>query len=661
MKKYYKVTTLFLLSLFILSFIFTVSLWLYTNHTYLNIQEKFEYGLQKELSYTKKVGDIIADSDRLKQGLIKNDSYDLLSFLGEQKDKNKIGLMAVADANGILSVRTVSNLGRGTNIFIQTPQGRAVVKGLSTASIEISTFDPSEIYLITARPVKEGGTMLGALFASENLNDIYLKNFKSRYLASNTEVILYTKEYGIYSDTLQTEEQKNLKRLYFNKNSDWIQDGRSGDVVRLSNQHYYRVINLPLQGLERVTAGALIFVPMYPYLAKISFALLFSLIFFYFIARFITRRATKRSVSKFVLYGLIFLTLICFIIFLVTSILFERTPSIKKPPFTIYNSTLRLLPESGVLAHGFRQDVKIIVDTGGETINSINVLLTFDPNLVIVDQIDTENSFCNYFLEKEIDQLKGQVRLSCVKPAPGLFAASGVVASLSLIPKASFTLHFSPESQVLANDGLGTNVLRAFDDASFRLESSLDTVSDPLYLTLYSSTHPNTERWYNDKIVSFNWQNVNADRYVYSLGTATSSILSATSSLAVKTNTIELKTGKDGIYYFHVAAIKNGRMGPISNHKVQIDTAPPQDVRIEASEVEIKKGETIRFEFSGSDATSGVLPNYYVRINDGGFLLPVKKELYVPFSVAGENNLILRLFDKAGNYTEVSQSVTVTK
>jgi hypothetical protein len=346
----------------------------------------------------------------------------------------------------------------------------------------------------------------------------------------------------------------------------------------------------------------------------------------------------------------------------VAEIWLERIPLIEKPPFSIYNSTLSLRPESGFIDPNVRQSIDVIVNKGEEEVNAVDVILTYDPAEAEVEEIRTDSStFCDYFTEKRIDQERGEVRIACVELPPGLPGESSIIASVVVYPKKSFSLRFSPESQVLANDGLGTNVLRVSNDARFTLGPAASS-SDPLFMSLYSSSHPNSERWYNKRLADFNWVAIPGASYEYYLDETSSTaraVSASTSRTVTRQNRLDVSIPSDGIYYFHVFARDGDREGPVATQKMLIDTEPPRNVSISMSETEVRPGETVRLQFNGADDQSGLLSNYYVRINEGSFLLPVGNELYVPFTRRGQNVITLRVYDRAGNYSEASGAVLV--
>jgi len=99
---------------------------------------------------------------------------------------------------------------------------------------------------------------------------------------------------------------------------------------------------------------------------------------------------------------------------------------------------------------------------------------------------------------------------------------------------------------------------------------------------------------------------------------------------------------------------------------------PPDSLIINYSDDTVRKGEVVRFQIDSSDKSSGIpnegelftldqaLNKFYIKINDEPFF-PVGSPVYIPFSKEGENIVIIRVFDEAGNYKEEEVKIQVTK
>jgi hypothetical protein len=264
------------------------------------------------------------------------------------------------------------------------------------------------------------------------------------------------------------------------------------------------------------------------------------------------------------------------------------------------------------------------------------------------------------FIQKSIDNQTGEVQAACVTIPPGL-SGNGTVFDLDVqgLENGPATLHFASGTVVLAEDGLGTDVLRLSTDGSYTFadERSPVVMNGIASVLAFSPTHPNAARWYNDPNVLMTWIGTAGERYQYEIdqSPAISSLAGASSTAS---DSVALDGLADGVWYFHIAAAVNGALGPISDYKIMIDTAPPAPPDIKASQTTISAGQVVRLTFTSEDTLSGLANNYYVKFDDGIFL-PTASPLYISLP-EGEHTITVRAFDNAGNYTDNSVMIDVT-
>lgn len=648
-------------------FISSVLTNLYGTQVKVRALKAVQEGLARDMDHLKVQGDLLANNEILKQYVIDNNTSKILDFLVEEKERRSIGLMTVTDRNGIIITRTRSVSSRGDNTFLVSPQGRAVAEGKEPASIEMSSFDNTQVVMTTGRFIKAGTTTIGALFANNLLDDAYAAAFKKKYVSSGVQVAFYTHSYGIYGSSIQEPVERSLVQSYFHVDSDWIKRGRTGDIVRFDSGMYYRVENIEFPGLEHSPGGVMVFIPYYGYALPIRILIIIlTVALFSSITLCSYRRLKKDQRTRYYYWSVatVFIILIA-CIYIFNHSAFANYLVIRKIPYVLYNSTLRLQPESGVYAQDFGRSVSILVNTGDETVNTISIRVSYDPSMIDVQDIDTEHSICTNYLDRVIDPAHREIRLTCIIVAPGFSGAQGNVADIIFQPTqiGSFSLGFKKEAQVLANDGLGTNVLRLVNDGNYRIIPSnvarelppitstttlVSTLNDRLPI-VFSPTHPNGARWYNVSSIDFVWTPVGATSYLYAFDQATGTI--PTSGVPITKNKVTVEAPSNGEFYFHVAPLFGTTLGPTRHYKVLVDTEPPADVQIRASEDDVRVGDIVRFEFSARDQHSGLQSSMYIDINSGTFL-PVGRQTYIPFVDIGDIPVRLRVYDKAGNYTE---------
>lgn len=649
------------LLLFVLSHISGV---LYTSFLAVKSSDALLGGIAKDTAYLKNQGDAVAKNSLLKEYLIAGDFEKLLEVMQKEKADRFIGLMGLANKDGVIVSRTKSTKRLGDNVFLTMPQGRIVSTGKSVESIEISGVDPTQLLMTTARPVIKDGMTIGALFANYLMDDAYATRFRDTYLPHGSEVVFYTKNFGVYGNSFSDPSTHKLINSYFNSGSEWIVTENSGKTISLKNNGYYIVHNVVFPGLEQSPGGAIIFIPRKDIsgTVNIGISLLTLCVFICFALRYHLRsRGEERSWRYYVL-----LVIVAIPVLALSLCAFYAQNSgflkLERIPYILYNSTIRLQPESGIYDMDFDQRMSVIVDTGDESINAVQVELVFDPEAVLIKSLNTDASACSYVIENTIDQKAGRARLNCVVLHPEVGRQSIKIAEAIVHPKhkGTFSLSFDPEeTKVLANDGLGTNVLRMAQAGSYRVddfdlsEPSSDKTTNGRTFVVFSPSHPNESRWYNSRTARFVWRGKPEAVYSYAFDTSPDTVPSKNHT--TQGSKIEIPIPGDGIFYFHLQLAGGG---PIAHYRVQTDLTPPSIVSMKLSSDKIVVGDVVRFSFDAEDAASGVQRNYYVDLGNHLFL-PVGSELFIPFLEDGDQNVTLRVYDDAGNYTERSDTVHV--
>jgi hypothetical protein len=102
-------------------------------------------------------------------------------------------------------------------------------------------------------------------------------------------------------------------------------------------------------------------------------------------------------------------------------------------------------------------------------INTVQADVGFNPEKLEVSHISTEGSFAEIFIQREINNELGFARLTGGLPSPGFYSERGLFGTIYFKGKQPgiVEIEFLPSSLVLANDGIGTNVLLGFDKVSY--------------------------------------------------------------------------------------------------------------------------------------------------------------------------------------------------
>ncbi|MCK9368541.1 cohesin domain-containing protein [Candidatus Dojkabacteria bacterium] len=128
-----------------------------------------------------------------------------------------------------------------------------------------------------------------------------------------------------------------------------------------------------------------------------------------------------------------------------------------------------VIPDSKQYKIGEIFPVDLDISNPGKVINVVQADIYFDSELAEISDVSLDNSFAKVFVQKEINNEKGFMRLTGGLPTPGFTEAKGHFAKVYFQAKSAGLLQISflPTSQVLANDGKGTNILKEFPKFSF--------------------------------------------------------------------------------------------------------------------------------------------------------------------------------------------------
>ncbi len=128
-----------------------------------------------------------------------------------------------------------------------------------------------------------------------------------------------------------------------------------------------------------------------------------------------------------------------------------------------------VIPTKGQYRLGEIFPMKIEI-TGIKTpVNAVQADLGFEPAKLEVSDVSTDGSFANIFVQKEVNNTGGYVRLTGGLPNPGFFSDHGVFGTVFFKGKEPgvVKIEYLPSSMVLANDGRGTNVLKDLASVSY--------------------------------------------------------------------------------------------------------------------------------------------------------------------------------------------------
>jgi len=334
------------------------------------------------------------------------------------------------------------------------------------------------------------------------------------------------------------------------------------------------------------------------------------------------------------------------LIFTGTSPVFAEGPS----------ASLYLSPYSGTFFVGNTFDVSVFVNTEENNINAVEVNLKFPPELLQVTSPTASFSFISIWADQPSYSNKdGTISFKGGVPNPGIKTSAGLVSTVTFRAKAPGTakISISDSSKVLLSDGKGTNILKSTANGEYSLV--LQPFEGP---KITSPTHPSLTTWYrNNNPVFFLEKEEGMTDFSYSLDQDPNGTLDNISEGS--NNSAAFNDVGNGIWYFHAKAKKNGAWGGVSHYPVHIDTAPPKAFKITIDTAKILTSSRFFAYFSTEDSLSG-MDRYEVSVVDmsdpqalsNPFFIEAVSPYQIPFEKTGEFAVLVRAYDKAGNFSE---------
>lgn len=332
-------------------------------------------------------------------------------------------------------------------------------------------------------------------------------------------------------------------------------------------------------------------------------------------------------------------------------------------------ATFSVTPASGTYSVGSTFDVSVILDSQGQSVNAVQMQLAFPPDKLQLVSPQIGNSIIQiYTTPPRYDNTKGTVDIIGGIPN-GITVDAGLVAKLTFRVRSLgvASLRFSGESQALLNDGRGTNALSNTTGATLKLE--LPPSQGPLVL---SESHPDQEKWYRNNNATFRWDDglPAAQGYSYMISDNATDI---PDDVPEGTNTfVDYKGVPDGINYFHIKALRDGKWGGVTRYTLRIDTVAPANFNIKVSPSERTFVTEPVFQFGSSDSLSG-FDRFEIKIvslkidgregsanGDGQLFTEAQSPYQAAELLYGTYEVIVRAYDKAGNIRDVAQRIEIT-
>ncbi len=344
-------------------------------------------------------------------------------------------------------------------------------------------------------------------------------------------------------------------------------------------------------------------------------------------------------------------------------------------------ATLFLAPSMGSYSAGNTFSVSVKVNTEGKAINTTEATLTFDPSKLEVKSISKIGSIFTLWVEEPaFSNSDGMISFAGGKPSPGYTGSSGKLVTVTFkgLTSGDANVNFSSAS-VLADDGLGTNILSSLISGSYTITTKqIQTTPSqeeytppstprgtPAAPIISSATHPVEEKWYSNSNPQFSWNlpsNVTAVRLLYDKNPNSFPVVTYDPPISEK----KLEDLEDGTYYFHARFRNSSGWGEIAHRKFLIDTEPPETFDVVFDNEGDLTNPTPIFNFDTTDSLSGVQYYQIEFVHSEGNVVAtttpqnIKDNPYQPLSLLpGKYKVTVTAFDRAKNSTSASTNFEI--
>ncbi len=343
----------------------------------------------------------------------------------------------------------------------------------------------------------------------------------------------------------------------------------------------------------------------------------------------------------------------------------------------VHAAELQFAPKEGTFSSGTEFSVKLVVDPQDATINTVDGIVKFDPNILSVSSVTKDGSVLSLWtVDPTFSNSEGTITFTggATKPV----SAPGTVFTVVFKPKKTGSTNTSvTKASVLAADGKGTEVYKGAVEGAYTIgegkkpppapeptssgsDESDVGIKDPAP-DITSPTHAKSENWYSTTTAIFMWKmdsDVAAGRFSFS------DKPDAKATEAIKTSeTSKIFTDvKDGVWYFALELKSGFGWSETGRKQIQIDSVPPEDFTLDVDE----SGEKPMFKFKTTDALSGV-DRYELRIGETVAVTVKEKDVAesgmypIPPQEGGAAFVTIKAYDKAGNVREVQRDLTLPK
>jgi len=336
------------------------------------------------------------------------------------------------------------------------------------------------------------------------------------------------------------------------------------------------------------------------------------------------------------------------------------------PIFTILAADLYILPSNKDLNVGDNLNIAVYVDSVDQAMNAVSFRISYPEDLLRFVSLSKTGTIINLWVQ-EPKGGNGEVFAEGIVLNPGFTGSRGKILNITFkaLNSGKADINFI-SGAVLANDGLGTNILKNMKGGSYAISEISIAKPSTSYLStlptpkITSPTHPDQERWYNNNNPIFEWElpdGVIEVKLVYSKKPDTIPVVSYIPPISKK----ELNNIADGTYYFRAQFISETTKSEIATYKFNIDTQNPV---LEEFSLGLEDSNIVKFKIKAKDETSGIdkieiyLDNNLVLTLTSSTSTNVFEDVIKNIDV-GRHIFKAVIYDKAGNSIQKEEIINI--
>ncbi|MDQ5952141.1 MAG: hypothetical protein QG626_268 [Patescibacteria group bacterium] len=342
--------------------------------------------------------------------------------------------------------------------------------------------------------------------------------------------------------------------------------------------------------------------------------------------------------------------------------LFLWSPAFVQAETSAPQVNLFFSPSTQSVIEGSTFQVSLYLDTKGQSMSTMELNVKYPQDLMEIVTPSAGQSLIQLWLQPPTySNTEGTAHLVGLIPN-GVVTESGLITTMTFraLSSGKGEITLQSNSQILANDGLGTAAQASFGRATYTI-----TPKPPAGARVFSPTHPFETNWYKERNTVIGWdQDPAVDGFSFSLNTEPSSI---PDEISEGTGTVANFEGlTDGLHYFHIRASKQGVWGPTTHFLLRIDSLLPAAFKPTVDVVQGDDTERRLVSFFTTDSLSGI-DHYEVGIIDkteSPDLSPVFVQAESPFQFTADPThkyrVVVRAVDASGNVRDESVDLRAT-